>query len=160
MTLPLTFTPVRPQLPGPKKQRPGGTASFTLVEVVLAVGVATFALVAILGLFSVGLNIAKKADQAKTLATMSLQVMGQLRGGTNSTVNLNTNFYFDTYGTPTNVTSAYYNCQVITTSANYPQLDNVGGNFISTILKFSWPASSPVPNQSASTNFASAPYRP
>jgi uncharacterized protein (TIGR02598 family) len=130
------------------------------VEVVVALGVTSFALVAILGLFSLGLATGQKSSQSTALATMTVQVMGQLRGNTNSTINLTTNFYFDNQGNPTNQASAYFNCLVTTSSGNTPPINNLAGSFVPATIKFSWPASIPAASQSSCTNFASLPHRP
>ena len=121
---------------------------------------ATFGLIAIFGLFSVGMNTSKQADTATLLAALSLQVTDQLRGGTNSTLNISTNFYFDKQGSATNLAAAYYQCLLSTTTTNSRPLGNLSNNFVSAKLAFSWPVPIPSANRTTTNIFSSAPYRP
>jgi uncharacterized protein (TIGR02598 family) len=52
---------------------------FSLAEIVLAMGIVSFSLIAILGLISVGLNSSKNALDESLIAAMSRQVVGNLR---------------------------------------------------------------------------------
>jgi len=52
---------------------------FSLVEIVLAMGIISFSIIAILGLLSVGLNSSRNALDESLLAAMSRQVVGSLR---------------------------------------------------------------------------------
>lgn len=131
----------------PEKVR-GGRNAFTLLEVVIALGVTSFALVAILGLFSVGFNVDKQSNQSTTLATMSLQALAQVRANTNLMANpagLSTNFYFDSQGNPilsANKTTAYYACQLTSsTSGDVPPPDSIKSQFVAVTMKFTWPVS-------------------
>jgi uncharacterized protein (TIGR02598 family) len=55
---------------------------FTLVEIVLALGLFSFCFMAILGLISTGLNNSKNSLDETALATASRQVISALRSGT------------------------------------------------------------------------------
>ena len=55
------------------------TPGFSLVEIVLAIGVASFALVSILGLLQVAMNSDNSASRDTTLAAMSNHVLNELR---------------------------------------------------------------------------------
>ncbi|XHR30980.1 MAG: type II secretion system protein [Chthoniobacteraceae bacterium] len=52
---------------------------FSLIEIVLVIGVISFSLVAILGLLSAGLNSSKNALDESLIAAMSRQVISSLR---------------------------------------------------------------------------------
>lgn len=58
---------------------PTGSRGFSLVEVVLALGVASFALVSILGLLNVALESDSSASRDTTLSTMAGHVLNDLR---------------------------------------------------------------------------------
>ena len=62
--------------------------AFTLIEVVIALAVAGFSVVAILGLFSTGINADTSSSRSTTLANMAMQVTNQLRGNTNWTASV------------------------------------------------------------------------
>lgn len=55
------------------------TAAFSLIEVVLALGIAAFTLTAILGLCSVGLSSNKASTDDTVLSAIATEVMGELR---------------------------------------------------------------------------------
>jgi len=122
-------------------------AAFTLVEVVLALGVTSFVFVAVLGMISVGMSADQNANQSITLATMTLQVVEQMRGNTNwisqagSDFSFSTNYYFDNQGTPSTQAAAYYACQLSTSNTNSPPVGNLSTNFAFAQLRFTWPAS-------------------
>ncbi|XHR27700.1 MAG: hypothetical protein ACFUZC_17395 [Chthoniobacteraceae bacterium] len=52
---------------------------FSLVEIVLSLGIVSFAIMAILGVLSVGVNSNKDSLDESTIAAMSRQVIGNLR---------------------------------------------------------------------------------
>jgi uncharacterized protein (TIGR02598 family) len=52
---------------------------FSLVEIVLAIGIISFSLIAVLGLISVGVHSGKSALDESLISAMSRQVVGSLR---------------------------------------------------------------------------------
>ncbi|XHR29765.1 MAG: Verru_Chthon cassette protein B [Chthoniobacteraceae bacterium] len=52
---------------------------FSLIEIVLAIGVVSFALIAILGLISAGVNSSRSALNESLMAAMSRQIVSDLR---------------------------------------------------------------------------------
>lgn len=54
-------------------------SAFSLIEIALAMGIASFALVAMMGLLSVSLESSKAATDDTVLATMANGIMGDLR---------------------------------------------------------------------------------
>lgn len=115
-----------------------GAASFSLVEVVIAIGVATFVLVSIFGLMAYAAQSVQQADKyarLSTVASQELALVGSqayastpcghyaVSGGNHGAYYNETNYY--TYkGLPTNSASAYYRSVVAdatpTPLANYP----------------------------------------
>lgn len=95
---------------------------FSLVEVVMALGVISFAMVGMLGLLSVGFTAAKKSTRATNLSAISSQALYAIRSDTNTytSTKLGTmattpqTFYYDYSGQPTTASSTarYYKCDV------------------------------------------------
>ena len=79
MKTPPTFSGIRAELPRQATRRRGGfrakLSGFTLVEVTLALGVISFAFVAMFGLLPVGLNVSRQAIDT----TVTAQIMQQLK---------------------------------------------------------------------------------
>jgi uncharacterized protein (TIGR02598 family) len=128
----------------PAFRRTAGVAAFSLVEVVVALGIFTFALVAIIGLFVTGLNTNKESsDQIQAANFASLLISTRRAVPTDPTATTLTNFALPplnvTYsaagtfltnnlgvaadGTTNNGTPAYnVFCQVGTNSVTGPHL--------------------------------------
>ena len=62
-----------------KKKSAASRSGFTLVEVVLAMGVASFGLISMMGLLTVGLKTAKEAISATTETAIAQQMANQLQ---------------------------------------------------------------------------------
>jgi len=60
----------------------GGTRGFTLAELVIAIGVATFCLVALVGMLPVGFNVMKAAREETAAAHCLEQIANSLRTAT------------------------------------------------------------------------------
>lgn len=56
-----------------------GAAAFSLIEVVLALGIFSFCIVAVLGLFSVGLKTSKASDDEMRAADLTSSLVGRMR---------------------------------------------------------------------------------
>src|SRR6187402_786674 len=85
--------------------------AFTLVEVVLALGVASFGLISMLGLLSVGLKTFHDAINATTESEITQQLANQLRLANFSSVQNATTtstYYFNQEGVATNAAGAIY----------------------------------------------------
>jgi len=136
--------------------------AFSLVEVVLALGVAAVAFTAIMGLFPLGLDMSRETHEETQAALIAQSILGDLRddyqlGGTSHTnrrllvtnvINLSnamTNFAVGN-STPTNVLYLGFTNHTINSTAN-PGESGAGG----LVLR---PAMSA---QTTSTNLASAP---
>lgn len=128
--------------------RAGRGASFTLVEVVIAVGLVAFVLTAILGLVAIAVNETKNADLKARLAWITEQVTSEFQSQRFSTVlaSVQTNgpvtSFWDYSGISTNAAGAYFQCDVtraVPASSNFALLQ----------VSIRWPYSP------SSTNFSS-----
>ena len=95
--------------------RAAGTDSFSLVEVVFAIAIVSFALVSILGLMAYSSQLVHQADNYGRLSNVTRQVLARLDSQayavTASNVATNAVFYFTYDGLPTNSPAgAYYQC--------------------------------------------------
>lgn len=110
-------------------RRPGRLGSFTLVEVVIAIGVIAFVLVSILGLMTYASQLVQQADTYTRLSSVTGQVLAQFESQpyTVSTNCATTNavYYFTHEGLPTNSASAYYQCNVANANVAPWTLTNV-----------------------------------
>ena len=91
------------------------TAAFSLVEVVLALGVVSFGLVSLMGLLTVGLKTFRDAMTTTTESEISQQLSNQLQLASFSALE-NTNqssyYYFTEEGCATNAGSAIYSARI------------------------------------------------
>ncbi len=119
-------------------------AAFSLVEVVIALGVISFALVSMIGLMGVGINASRQSSENTALTAMISQVLGKVRASSNAPPA--TNFFFDADGLPlTNSAGAIYQCAVSSTNPPATEISDVSGNFLKATLVFTWPVSAAVP---------------
>lgn len=138
---------------GPEEKRtspfrlPAGQA-FSLVEIVLALGIVSFCLVALMGLFSVGLNASKQAADDTTIASMTAQILGEVCGQTN--IPTGKTYYFDRHGQQEGDLSdpaVFYRCEFSVADRNVPLPSNAAftQSVPVVILKFLHPANAPKP---------------
>ena len=111
---------------------------FTLVEVVIAVGVLAFAAISLLGLMTLALQSSHNAAVQSTQATMVSTITGKLssQNFTNTVVRLPFTNYFTEEGVETNAAAALYRCEVADVSSANPTT-----NFMRQVqLQICWPA--------------------
>jgi uncharacterized protein (TIGR02598 family) len=128
-------------------------SAFTLVEVTIAIGLAAFGILSMLGLMGSLLNANREAGEETVLAAMVKKVSGELRprpfdapatGADNSLAALipsGTNFYFGRDGllTPTPA-EALYACQItLRPDASLTTATTAVENRYDAELEFSWP---------------------
>lgn len=139
-----------------------GVASFTLVEVVVAMGIFTFALVVVLGLLNVALSTNKQSsDQIQAANIASLLVATRRAAPTNTgsylssfaLTNLNQGLFTNTTvvgldGTTSTNSGTTYNLYYVagTNSATGP-------NMASVYLLLWWPQGAPMPNHNPSAYY-------
>ncbi|MEA3209582.1 MAG: hypothetical protein QOE70_2639 [Chthoniobacter sp.] len=152
------------------------TAGFTLVEIVLALGIISFGLVALVGLLAVSLDSSRSSDQDTMIASMARQVtttlrerpFDKLKSGGSSDI-----FYFDAEGralpaaTPEARQGAVYQCTaILTRNADFDTVETNGTskpNLFDVQLRFSTalkPATSATPAAMEVVNTAIARYEP
>jgi len=119
-------------------------AGFSLVEIAIAIGIASFALIALLGLITVGYQAGGDAKEETLLAGLAQDVLGQLRGEDFDTLAPGT-FYFDSQGNAmTNDSGAVYRCTTRFAAVNLP---NVQSNLTAATLTFEWPVGAQTPQK-------------
>ncbi len=117
--------------------------AFSLIEVVIALGIISFVLAAVLGLLGVGLFSSRQSSEDTSLAAMTSQVLGQLSTATSPT---NASFFFDMDGLPlTNSSGAVYRCVASTTLPSAGEIPNLSTNFLKALIVFTWPVSAAIP---------------
>src|SRR5450631_839993 len=103
--------------------------AFSLVEVVIAIGIVGFAVLAIIGTLPIGLKSAQNAETMQATSNIANQLRGQMQllsfnpssSGTNTIGQLATNYlFYTTDGTPTTTNSptAYYTATFKITGVN------------------------------------------
>ena len=121
------------------------SAAFTLVEVVIAVGMVAFVLTAILGLVAIAANETKNADLRARLAWITEQVTSEYQSQrfSNALANVPTNFAWDYDGMAvlTNSPSVYFVCDVSNVTPTSPPNTNYPTNYIALLqLRTRWPS--------------------
>jgi len=100
------------------------TGAFSLVEVAIAMGIASFVLISLLGLMTVSMDASRRSYEDTTVASLAQTVVSELKTTNfNSIVATTFDRYFTYDGTPTNSAGSYYLChgQVMAhTSPNLP----------------------------------------
>lgn len=128
--------------PAPDRKRSPG---FSLVELALALGIASFALIALLGLITVGYQTGGDAKEETLIAGMAQYVYGELKEQPFDTLATQT-FYFDAQGNPLpGNTDAVYRC--VTQIRAVDELPGVQTNLIGARLVFEWPPSAATPQR-------------
>jgi uncharacterized protein (TIGR02598 family) len=134
-----------------------GAAAFSLVEVVIAIAVVSFALIGLIALFSVGLTTNRQSADQTNVSAMAWQVMTGLRSQTNYTqanAFSTTNYFFDTLGQSNYpATNAYYSCAI--TLSTQTALNSANATNMGAKLVFTWPSVTNPPH--TNTIYASLP---
>jgi len=134
--------------------------AFSLVEVVIALGLISFSLMAIMGLFSVGLQSSRESAEDTNLALMTQQVNAWSRSQAfTNLAGTNHAFFFDatgewnrdTNGAPALAARAdsHYACTINS------QTSPVSSNVIYLQYQFEWPLAAPVAKRQHRVVFAS-----
>ncbi len=113
---------------------------FSLIEVALAIGIMSFVLVSLLGLFMVGLDSSRKSGNGTALARIISQVVGEFRG---KNVNpISSAYYFDVNGVAIDQrdskASIFYSCQVSQRElTGLPDIDR--SHLVVLVMAIDWP---------------------
>ena len=146
-------------LTGPDAGRWGSSPAFSLVEVAMALGIASFVLISLLGLMTVSLDAGKRAYEDTTVANITQVVMSEIR--TNNFTNLGSlppDRYFSYEGTslPTQ-DGAYYRCNIQSmahSSADLPASARQSSAGLRVRLLFFWPPTNSKTNEIFETTVA------
>ena len=124
-----------------RARRALASRAFSLIEIVLALAVISFALLAVFGLLSISLKADRDSSSDTVMAGMRRTVMGDLRAGTFANLPDLKFYYFDSDGLPCNSASAYYECKAaLAADKNAPDpAYNVSANLKNATLTFTWP---------------------
>ncbi|CAN5531467.1 hypothetical protein BH09VER1_BH09VER1_23160 [soil metagenome] len=128
------------------------SAGFSLVEVALALGIVSFALLAIVGLLGVGLSSGKSAqvDTMQTAAARSL--LAAIRTNSPSAVSGATSWLNYDGSTNASASGAYFQCTITT---NAPPPGVLAANMVGLRLEFQYPLSAAVANRKTNVFHAS-----
>jgi uncharacterized protein (TIGR02598 family) len=112
-----------------------GQRAFSLIEVVLAIGILAFAITAMMGLLTVAMQSDKASSSDTAIAAMSRQVFNSLKAMPYASLPTGTNYYFDADGTECAPSGALYECAV--TLKDDPNL--AAGNAKQVKMTIKWP---------------------
>jgi len=140
-----------------------GESAFSLVEVVIAIGLVSFALLALVGLLTVGLRSSRESGEDTIMAVCTETTQALVRAEGFSQVLTNAlyapgdttpDFFFDSAGTlltdsagapsRTQNADALYGCLV---TRSVPALSQATTNLLVYQLKFVWPLAAPAANR-------------
>lgn len=116
---------------------------FTLVEVLIAIAVTSFALISILGLMTYASQVVRQSDKNARLAVVSAQMLATLGTQSYYVAKTNATIYYFTYeGLPTNSTGAYYQCNTTNLAPSSFPLEDVFGTPLMAPMQIiiRWPA--------------------
>ena len=143
-------------------------AGFSLIEVVIALGIFAFCIVAIVGLLPVGMNSVRSVSNENNAIHIASSIEGIWQvaplGSSPITIpniitNLaisapvaNTNYYFDEFGEPL-ADSTGATLKMNYSTANYTAA-GLGGNATTVNMAFAWPANAPSKNYQTVREFS------
>jgi uncharacterized protein (TIGR02598 family) len=128
---------------------PKGVKAFSLVEVVLAIGVVSFAMMAMLGTLPVGLKSSQQSRGQVATANIARQLQGELQqisfaGASQDTLTVETladqSLYYSLEGTKTDAGSAYYVANFAVTNVALPGLSIDPSRARNVTVTLSYPA--------------------
>jgi type II secretory pathway pseudopilin PulG len=151
-----------------------GIEAFSLVEVVLSLGICTFAFVALLGLYSTGLRVNRESEaqiQAANFASMLIAARRASPLSTSSTASISSNVmvnaFTNAYGNRSQLTNYIGEDGLLTNAANAAYLIScragtntlTGSSVAQVYIKLSWPPQAD-PNNSSTEFYEVTSYIP
>lgn len=113
---------------------PQRDSAFSLVEVALAIGIVAFAMISLLGLFSVGFQSSQRSAESTILPLLAEQIKGE-EAGTNATaVGTTRTTYFTLAGDPATPGDFHYKCVIKALSADQGVLPGVSDHFVPLVV--------------------------
>ncbi len=137
-----------------------GARGFSLVEVVLAIGVIAFGIVALIGILAFSTGLSRSSDQDTIIAAMSRQVTSELRNTAFASLPpTGTFWYFDGEGRRLAVKAkAIYQCQInLTADDAYKSANNTPNLYQVRLVFTSALAATPAPGTTPAPGSPSAP---
>ena len=131
--------------------------AFSLVEVVVAIGIITFCLIAILNLLSVGLDAGRKSSDDTVLSSVAAQLADEIKTSTNLT--FPETRYFDNTGMTNTPAQSLYTCQIASAPVPGSELTSVSTNLDRITITFTWPKSAPAASQQSRAFYLTLPPR-
>ena len=134
------------------KNSPRSSAGFSLVEIAIALGIVSFALLAIVGLLGVGLSSGKSA-QIDTMQTSAARAfLSVIRTNNPATFTGATNWVNFDGSTNATATGAYFQCVVTT---NTPPAGIAASDMLGLRLEFQYPLGASAANRKTNVFHAS-----
>lgn len=110
---------------------PGYRHGFSLIEVTLAMGIAAFSLVAMLSLFSIGLDSSRKSASDTVIPRIVSQILSESSGASAPAVDETRTFYFTEGGERTGGNSPYvYACELRAVAPDPNALPDVSDHLV------------------------------
>jgi uncharacterized protein (TIGR02598 family) len=143
------------------KKFPSPVSGFSLVEVTLALAIVSFGLLALVGLFTLGLNSSRQSGDDTILASSVAKILAGYRANEKSTAGLDTNIFLDAQGEQLDTEAgALYDCHL---STAYPDVScpvtGLSNHIVIASLKCSWPLNAPSVNRKTASFFATLPSK-
>lgn len=139
-------------MPGCKGSPPILVRAFSLLEVAIALGVVSFALVAVLGILPIGMGAASDVVQFTAASQIAGAIDCDLRNSSLTNTNSafyriplgqgTNDFYFDSLGNTSTAATAKFRARVTIN----PPVGAVSGSYVSILL--AWPAGAAITNSS------------
>ena len=118
---------------------------FSLVEIVIALGIASFSLIAIVNLLAVGLKASREANTDTTVTAIIQTVSSRIRS-TDDLQTLPSRIDYDQQGEESSAADAYYRCDISIGAPNGLIWNDIDPTHLRNVeLKVSWPEGSPNP---------------
>ncbi|HSI84578.1 MAG TPA: hypothetical protein VK970_12385 [Candidatus Methylacidiphilales bacterium] len=116
------------------------TLAFSLVEITIALGIISFSLVALLSLFSVGLNLSRQSSIDTALACMATRMAAEMTA--QPSFDFATTYYFDGKSLPVanpSTPGIVYCCNLSTNLVTDTEMSGVSPQLRRVHITFSWP---------------------
>ena len=136
----------------PQKIQNRSCAAFSLVEVIIALGLVTFAVTAMVGLLPVGLTSLNQSMN-QTVEAQILRSISSQSVVTEFQKLATNNLYYDIEGQPSVSADSYYSVRVSTNAAVYPGSASVAGLPESLVSLKVEMVARPIPSAPGRTNF-------
>ena len=129
--------------------------AFSLVELTLAIGLISFCLMALLGLFEVGMKGGRQAANDTVLAATASRLASEIIA--TRKFSFPATRYFDVDGESVAQSAALYGCTISSATVPDSQLPGISTNLVRVSMVFAWPLSAPASAQTTHTFYVTLP---